>query len=76
MVAIFVAILFGFNIRYWRSRMINHLSVMYILLFCGCFLELSPFWWTAMLGLPGLITEQHLIHGMFRYHIRADDGVL
>lgn len=41
--SIIVAMLFGFNLRYWKSRLINPLSMIYIMVFLGSFLEIGAF---------------------------------
>ena len=42
--AFLLAVLFSFNIRYWKPDLINYLSGIYICAFTGCFLEIGAFW--------------------------------
>lgn len=44
MSALLVALLFIFNMRYWKSQLINPLSLVHLMVFFGCFFEMGAFW--------------------------------
>lgn len=59
---LFLCALVGFNLRYWRSRPVNPLSVIYAVAILGCFLEMAAFYAE---GRPDLIWLNYLSNVLY-----------
>ncbi|MDO4960924.1 MAG: EAL domain-containing protein [Eubacteriales bacterium] len=57
--ALFLAVLFFFNIRYWKPDIINPLSGIYICTFLGCFMEIGAYWTD---GIPDLTAYNYIFN--------------
>lgn len=59
---LFLCALFGFNLRYWHSQLINPLSVIYAVAILGCVLEIGAFYAE---GKPSLIWLNYLTNILY-----------
>lgn len=62
MCVLFVGMMFCFNLRYWRPRVLNPLSCIYLLTVIGCFLEMGAFF---VDGKPELIWLNYLFNILY-----------